>query len=181
MKNKPWMTLGAAAAVGLLLAVPPAEAACTYDKRKLRLGINTISLQQTDARCVLSAVDGESGTFEIQVRGLGGYVPDLDAISVRSKDEDGPVAFEVAQVKANTKTLVVLVTWDGEAAPDAEYAYAIDVQGLGYLDPRVQIIRTSPRIAYTSALLELAELYLDEDAQEFIARELLRAEGATAE
>jgi hypothetical protein len=173
MKNKQWYILGTATLSALLLAAPDAEAACTHHKRNLRLGVNAISLQQTDARCVLSGVDGESGTFEIKVQGLGSYVPDLHAITVEPKDGDGPVDFEVAEVTEGTNTLVVLVTWEGEPDPDAEYAYAINVANHGSLDPTVQIIRTSPQIAYSDTLLKFAEQYLDEDAYDYIARVLL--------
>jgi hypothetical protein len=176
MKNKQRTTVAAILLLWLTSCATDADAACSHHKRVLKLGVNSIALEQKDTRCVLASTDGQSGTFDIRVKTGPGYSADLDAIAIEAKDPDGPVTFEVADVLDNKKVLVVLVTWDGSPSQSAEYGYTVTVPDLGVLDPKVQIIRTSPMLAYSTALQEFAGEYLDEAAYEYIVRELLPLE-----
>ncbi len=176
MKNKHWRLMAMSLLLGLTTFAMNAEAACTHHKRVLKLGVNSISLEQKDTRCVLAAVDGQSGTFDIKVKFEPGYNVDLAAIAVDAKDSNGPLTFRVVDVLENKKVLVVLVTWDGSPGQSSEYGYTVTVPELGVLDPRVQIIRTSPSLVYSAVLQEFAEEYLDESAYDFIVRELLPIE-----
>jgi hypothetical protein len=176
MNNKQSTTVAAILLLALTSYATTAEAACTQEKRILNLGVNAIWMKQREARCVLAAVGGESGTFEIKVNPFQGFDVDLDAITVDAKDAAGPLTFTVAEVRENQKVLVVLVTWDGNPPQNAEFGYTVTVPDLGVLDPTVTIIRTSPLIAYATALQTYAREYLDEAAYEFIVRELVPLE-----
>lgn len=182
MKNNQWTITTLGVLLGITACAMDAEAACTHHKRVLRLDVNAIELEQKDTRCVLPAAGGQSGTFEIKVKTGPEYDVDLNAIAIDTKDSNGPVSFDVIDVHVNQKILVVRVTWEENADLSAEYGYTVTVPDLGVLDPRVQIIRTSPMMAYTSALQELAKEHLDEAAYDFIVRELLPPDkDATAE
>lgn len=175
MNNKQRTTIAASLLLALTSCATTAQAACTQHKRILNLGVNSIWMKQKDARCVLDS-GAKSGTFEIKVNALQGYAVDLDTISVDAKDPGGQVTFKVAKVRENEKVLEVLVAWGGNPAQNAEFGYTVTVPELGVLDPRVQIIRTSPMMANASAVEELAREYLDQAAYEFIVREFLPLE-----
>ncbi len=181
MNNKQWSIGAASLLLGLTSCAMTAEAACTTHKRVLKLGVNSIALEQKDTRCVLVSANGQSGTFDIKVKPEPGYVVDLDTIAIEAKDSSGPLQFEIVSVVDSKKELVVQITWTG-SPPTAEQGYTVSVPELGVLDPTVQIIRTSPMMTYTTALHEFAEEYLDTAAYEYIVRELLPIEkDATSE
>ena len=176
MNNKQWSIGAASLLLWLTSCAIEAEAACTDRKRVLRIGVNSIALEQKDSRCVLAPDNSQSGTFDIEVKPEPGYMVSLDTIAVDAKDRNGPLTFEVIDVLENDQILVVEVTWGTGAPPETEQGYTIHVPELGVLDPTVQIIRASLRMAYTTALQQLAEEYLDAAAYDFIVRELLPLE-----
>ena len=182
MNNNQRTTIAIAVLLGITSCAMNAEAACTQHKRVLRLDVNAIELEQKDARCVLFEANEKYGTFEIKVKPGSNYDVDLDAIAIDAKVSNGPVSFEVIEVRTNEKILVVRVTWADNADLGVEYGYTVTVPDLGVLDPTVQIIRTSPMMAYSSALEQFAKEYLDQAAYDFIVREMLPDEAkATAE
>ena len=157
---------------GLLLCGTDADAGCkgTGDKRILNLDTHKIEMVQKDSRCVRTGVNDDSGTFHIQVNFAPGYSVNLSDIEVTAKDTASPVRFQATPI-SNKTVLSVRVTWTSEPDPNAEYGYNVTVPGLGKLDPKVQIIRQPFASFYSSALAQLAEEYLDEEAYESIIKE----------
>lgn len=122
--------------------------------------------QQNGKRCVTLPVGSDPATreFSIEVKKrTGSGAPDLGSISVVKKNAADPVDFEVTgSFSVGQKHYVnVEFSTTGDTGGEDEFFFDLVVDGIGVLDPAVQIIRTTGRIANISALEELAKQYLD--------------------